>query len=123
MDDRRSFTRIFFSIPAQLNKKNQCWDVNLVDLSLKGALVTLPESDRLPNFEDKKNYQLMFELPNSDVVLEMQVDIAYLRNNQIGLVCTQIDIDSAAHLKRLVELNMGDEALLSRELEHLSSEH
>ena len=32
-------------------------------------------------------------------------------------------IDSATHLKRMIELNVGDEELLHRELEQLLSEH
>ena len=34
----------------------------------------------------------------------------------IGFVCRHIDVDSISHLRRLVELNLGDEALLEREL-------
>ncbi|OZT82227.1 pilus assembly protein PilZ, partial [Vibrio sp. 03_296] len=38
----------------------------------------------------------------------------------IRLKITHIDIDSISHLKRLVELNVGDDTLLHREIEHLS---
>ena len=31
-----------------------------------------------------------------------------------------LDIDSISHLKRLVELNVGDDELLYREIEHLT---
>ena len=34
----------------------------------------------------------------------------------VGMVCRHIDVDSISHLRRLVELNLGDEALLEREL-------
>lgn len=130
MDERRHFTRIFFAIPAQLSNKHHSWDVNLIDLSLKGALVSLPENSDGETTADSQqaireqlsenlNYELIFELPNSDVTIEMQVSIAHLAKTHIGLECQQIDIDSAAHLKRLLQLNMADEALLSRELENL----
>lgn len=127
MDERRHFTRIFFAIPAQLSNKHHCFDVNLIDLSLKGALVSLPENSAEDGSQaqvrDQLNknlsYELIFELPNSDVTIEMQVTIAHLAQTYIGLECKQIDIDSAAHLKRLLQLNMADEALLSRELENL----
>jgi hypothetical protein len=33
-----------------------------------------------------------------------------------------MEIDSITHLRRLVELNLGDEALLERELEQLLSD-
>lgn len=42
----------------------------------------------------------------------------YLRMN-----IHHIDIDSASHLKRLVELNVGTDELLHRELEHLTDLH
>ncbi|EWH12186.1 hypothetical protein DS2_00645 [Catenovulum agarivorans DS-2] len=122
MDERRHFTRIFFAIPAQLSNKQNCWDVNLIDLSLKGALVSLPENNQQANLQsqsEQTNFELIFELPNSDVTIEMQVTIAHIAQSYIGLECKQIDIDSAAHLKRLLQLNMADETLLSRELENL----
>jgi len=34
----------------------------------------------------------------------------------LGLSCREIDLDSITHLRRLVALNLGDEALLDREL-------
>ena len=36
-----------------------------------------------------------------------------------GLHCLAIDIDSVTHLRRLVELNLGDPALLEREVSAL----
>ena len=38
---------------------------------------------------------------------------------KIGLQCESIDLDSITHLRRLVELNAGDPALLDRELSSL----
>ena len=49
----------------------------------------------------------------------MSSSVAHIDNGQIGFKCTQLDIDSLAHLKRLVLLNQGDEALLHRELSAL----
>ena len=50
----------------------------------------------------------------------MKVHKAHERNNCIGLTCDSIDIDSATHLKRLIELNVGSAELLNRNLEHLA---
>ncbi len=36
------------------------------------------------------------------------------------MAISHIDIESIAHLRRLVELNVGDDSLLHRDLEHLS---
>jgi hypothetical protein len=52
----------------------------------------------------------------------MEGSIAHLEGTQVGLRCDSIDIDSLTHLRRLVELNVGDEAILQRELSALTAE-
>jgi len=42
-------------------------------------------------------------------------------NNTVGIRCESIDLDSISHLRRLVELNLGDPELLNRELSALVS--
>lgn len=48
--------------------------------------------------------------------------MAHCNGEQAGLLCLTIDIDSVTHLRRLVELNLGDTDLLERELSHLIAE-
>ena len=49
----------------------------------------------------------------------MNVKVAHVEGRYAGLVCEGIDIDSVTHLRRLVELNLGDPDLLDRELSSL----
>jgi hypothetical protein len=49
----------------------------------------------------------------------MQGVITHVEGLYIGLACRNIDLDSVTHLRRLVELNLGDVALLERELSAL----
>lgn len=42
MHERRQFLRVLFDRPAYLNHGEQSWSCQLLDLSLQGALVTLP---------------------------------------------------------------------------------
>jgi hypothetical protein len=44
------------------------------------------------------------------------------RDDLLGFVCRHIDLESISHLRRLVELNLGDESLLERELAALGEE-
>ncbi|WP_220718864.1 PilZ domain-containing protein [Agarivorans litoreus] len=118
MHERRQFLRVLFDRPAYLNHGEQSWSCQLLDLSLQGALVTLP------NDWDEELTQLTLTFSLSDVAVEelsitMDVEVKHTRNQQIGLRCLHIDIESASHLKRLIELNLGDDDLLHRELEHL----
>ena len=54
--------------------------------------------------------------------LQMEVVLTRTRNELLGFVCRHIDLDSISHLLRLVELNLGDESLLERELAALGEE-
>ncbi|ADV87510.1 hypothetical protein VVMO6_02488 [Vibrio vulnificus MO6-24/O] len=61
-----------------------------------------------------------FTLSDSDIDISLEADVVGFDQQTIRLKITHIDIDSISHLKRLVELNVGDDALLHREIEHLS---
>ena len=116
MDNRR-FSRVLFSGPVQLKNTSALYTGQLKDLSLKGALLQL---DTEAGLELGQTFQLIFQLNESAVDLFMDVTIAHLQGNTIGVRCNKIDIDSASHLRRLLELNLGDADLLSRELTELS---
>ena len=116
MTDNRRFIRIVFSTPATLSSGNHIWTSELIDLSLKGALMLKPKGWRA---ETGDQFSLKFMLPGSDIDIRMQVHKAHERDNCIGFSCDSIDIDSATHLKRLIELNVGSAELLYRDLEHL----
>ncbi|GAA6203450.1 PilZ domain-containing protein [Thalassotalea sp. SU-HH00458] len=119
MENRRQFTRILFSIDAQLEVEEQTYTVNIHDISLNGALVTAPK-----NAEKIKNKLglLTFQLADSEMQVAMHVAIVHVKQDEIGLQCNAIDIDSVTHLRRLVELNLGDDSQLNKELSQLSSQ-
>ena len=52
--------------------------------------------------------------------VKMHVAIVYQKAEETGLRCNAIDIDSITQIRRLVELNLGDETQLNRELSQLS---
>ncbi|WP_432454443.1 MULTISPECIES: PilZ domain-containing protein [unclassified Agarivorans] len=118
MHERRQFLRVLFDRPASLNHGEQFWSCKLLDLSLRGALVTLPQD------WDEQLSQLTLSFNLTDMAVEeltitMDVEVKHLRDKQLGLRCLHLDLESASHLKRLIELNLGDDELLHRELEHL----
>lgn len=119
MSERRKFSRVVYQASASLEAGEQHWPTQLLDLSLKGALVTTPTSW---NGAAGDEYVLNFTLGESNIELSMEVTLCHLQADHLGLKTTSIDIESATHLKRLVELNMGDDELLHRELEQLVSQ-
>lgn len=87
----------------------------MLDLSLKGALVELPEHFAAALAQE---FDLFLGLSDDDSIV-MHVEIAYRADRRAGLRCTRIDLDSITHLRRLVELNSGDPGALERELAEL----
>jgi len=117
MENRRQFTRILFSIDAQLEVDEQCYQVNIHDISLSGALISAPKDS--PVLKGKLG-TLNFNLVGSDEEVAMHIAVVHEDPEEIGLQCNAIDIDSVTHLRRLVELNLGDESQLHKELSQLT---
>jgi hypothetical protein len=122
--NRRRFARIHFSTPGclafRVGEEEQECAVEILDLSLKGALIR-----RAPLVADLRigmrgALEVGLGDASHDPDIYMSIEVAHVREEEIGLRCTEIDIDSITQLRRLVELNLGDEALLSRELENLT---
>lgn len=110
--DRRRFRRIAFDAKTELRQNGREWPVQLVDLSLKGLLVQRPE-------DWKGNKALPFDVDirlDPKTPIKMQVRLTHEDNGQLGFVCQHIDLDSISHLRKLIELNLGDEEELHREL-------
>ena len=117
MKERRHFTRILFSTQVQLFSKDLVWTASLIDLSFKGALITKPDNWLAGQATELK---MTFQLPQSDITIVMDTQVVHEEAEQLGLKCLQIDIESVTHLKRLIELNLGNDSLLHREFEHLA---
>lgn len=110
--DRRRFRRIAFDAKSELRQNGREWPVQLVDLSLKGLLVQRPE-------DWKGNKALPFDVDirlDAKAHIRMQVRLTHEDHGQLGFVCQHIDLDSISYLRRFVELNLGDEEELHREL-------
>ena len=114
--ERRRFQRVLFDAAAQLITAREIRDTAVVDLSLKGVLVRRPAGWRvLPD----EGVLVEIQLGQPDSRIRMHAAVAHIEPDQIGLHCRHIDVESAAHLRRVVELNLGDYALLARDLSML----
>lgn len=120
MEDKRLFTRIQFDADAHLQSADQGWDTHVIDISLHGALVATPEAcDLVPG----RAVTLILTLSDQQTRICMQGHVRYSHEGRLGIECEQLDVDSASHLRRLVELNMGDQKLLEREFDALCKIH
>ncbi len=115
--ERRQFQRLHFDTHAQLVCAGHAHTVQLLDISLQGALVHTPEPTHLPK---EAPCQLIITL-GEGCHIAMAVEVAHVQADQLGLRCRSIDLDSITHLRRLLELQLGDPALLERDLSQLCS--
>lgn len=111
--NRRRFSRIPFDAQARLQQDNWQAQAQLIDISLRGMLITQP--DNWAQVNANTVLQVTVELSALDHI-HMEVRQAFARDGVVGLACSHIDLDSMSHLKRLITLNLGDEALAEREL-------
>ncbi len=117
--ERRKFSRILFDAHVELAQGDCHWRASLLDISLKGLLI----QQQLPA-EVKKDLPILVKILLSDQTsIAMTVSVAHQHHNQTGLMCTTIDIDSVSHLRRLIELNLGDATAAERELNELMSDY
>lgn len=114
-DERRLHSRIAFHSPAKLVFPDRTIDVVVLDLSLKGALIHLPSDTSLEHYSVCMLHVYLNEAEINDNI-SMEARVAHCIGDRAGLLCLTIDIDSVTHLRRLVELNLGDPKLLEREL-------
>jgi hypothetical protein len=114
-NERRRFQRIAFDASTEIAQGDQRWTVELHDLSLKGLLIKRPENW---NGDASQAFEADVRL-SPDVHVRMEVTLARDAGGLLGFECRHIDLDSVSHLRRLVELNLGDEDLLERELTSL----
>lgn len=112
-ETRRLFSRIEFDADVVLNTFPGQHPCRLVDISLKGALVErlLPWHARLGD-----PCSLVVHLSKNGPAIHMAGEIAHVEQGRLGMHCRDIDLESVTNLRRLVELNLGDEAALQREI-------
>lgn len=114
--NRRKFSRVSFRAKASLFLPDGEYVVDVLDLSLKGALIH-PNTNMFVTVGT--NCTLKIHLDSFGTSIRMDATVVHHMANYYGLACRDIDLDSVTHLRRLVELNLGDEALADREFSRL----
>lgn len=114
--NRRRFLRISFHTIAFLEDSSGQREGNLRDISLKGALFELAKPW---NGTVGEACRVIVPLRESEEAIVMEGIVAHVEGDRLGISCRWIDLDSITNLRRLVELNLGDEAQLQRELSAL----
>lgn len=85
---------------------------------MKGVLVQLATPTTL-----QAGQRCTFDLTLSDneTHIAMSVRVAHVNGDRAGFHWERIDAESLTHLRRLLELNLGDADLVERDLSQLGS--
>jgi len=112
-DEKRRYSRLPFFSQSVIQVGEKRFITHLVDVSIKGALVEHPPGW---NASPHDKGTLIIALQDSSIEITMAIEVAHAEPDTIGLRCLSIDVDSITHLRRLLELNLGDPNLVEREL-------
>ena len=114
--EKRHFTRADFTTGGTIRRGTRQIPCVLVDLSLKGALVTVEDPDLV---ELNKLFEITIPLPGSDIAIKTSSECVHKESNYLGFRFHSIDAESMTHLRRLLELNTGWVDEISSELSFL----
>ncbi len=114
MDDKRYFSRINFTAKSQIDIDDKVYSGELLDLSLRGALLKFEEQ-----ISAKMNDRctLTINLHSSDIKLIFDAELVHIRENNLGFKFIREDVGTMTHLRNLLSLNVGDYDKITNELD------
>lgn len=117
-EHRRHFARIPFNTSATIinTRTGHKTMAELIDISFKGVLIRKPDDWQGINGE---HFTVHLQLAGDEIQINLAVIEVHSEDDHIGFKTEHMDLDTATHLRRLVELNLGDESLLEREFAEL----
>lgn len=113
--ERRRYTRINFDCDAAISQGDRRYTVHIIDVSLNGVLVEPPQHYQL-DADQPINVEITL---SGDISIVMIASLAHSGDKVLGFHCESIDMESMAHLRRLIELNMEDPHASERVLDEL----
>ncbi|WP_111655670.1 PilZ domain-containing protein [Isoalcanivorax indicus] len=104
--EKRRYTRTPFDGEAHLAIDGNLFSIEVMDLSLRGALVNEPAGYPLPV---GAHCTLKLLLEDSDIHIPLECTVVRSSRNLAGLSFERIDVEAMQHLRRLLALHLGDD--------------
>ena len=129
-NDQRHFRRLSLKLPAILRWRGHQCDVKIADISLKGVMIQLTDQpNQCPDYsvlseEILRSGRPQVELtllsdPERIELLKLELELVHQNDGSFGGEWVNIDVDSLAHLRNVLDYNLGDDSLIERELSEL----
>ncbi len=115
MTEQRQYQRIGFRTEASIMTSEATYSCHLIDLALQGALFQC-EMDTPLSVGQKA--RLHIYLPDSEISLNFTAEMIHKHDKFCGFLFLTEDVDTLVHLRRLLELNIGDAEKIDHEFAH-----
>ncbi len=112
----RHFSRVSFAEKSIVEVDGSSFEVNLLNISLKGALVQFGEGFAC---RPGDSWNLSFHLGNSDIIMEFRAVVVHTSGNQAGVKFVETDLNTMMHLRNLMEARTMDPEKVRSELDFL----
>jgi hypothetical protein len=113
---KRRFSRISFAEKSIVEFGGSFFEVDLLNISLKGALVQFGEGIECRQGD---TWKLSFHLGNSDINMEFKAVVAHTGGNLAGVKFVETDLNTMIHLRNLMEARTMDPEKVRSELNFL----
>ncbi len=115
MTEHRQYRRIDFHSEADIHINNRVQRCELVDLALQGALFRCEHA--LPISLGEQAGLSIF-LPETALQMKFVGELIHQQGDFYGFLFISEDAESMGHLRRLLELNFGDDQQAEGEFSH-----
>jgi len=112
--EKRYFTRINYDARVIIKCANSSVDGQLIDISLNGALAHSPNTCDLNIGDD---CEVTIDMGCKHDPIQYDATVRHIKDKLVGLQCKKITPESAAALQQIIELYLGDDELMHRELD------
>lgn len=113
--ERRKFSRVVLDWPVEIHHQDKSWPALLVDLSFRGVLLNCENM----SLDQDAKVHLHIHIPQSLLDLDLVAHVVRSCGPIYALRLDAMGIDSMSEVRRVIELNLGDDSLLQREMEQL----
>jgi c-di-GMP-binding flagellar brake protein YcgR len=114
--EKRRFSRVGLAEKSIIEHDGRSFEVSLVDISLKGALVRFGNAVSC-SLGDRLN--LSFLLGGSDIPMQFSTEVVHVHDNMVGVKFIETGLDTMIHLRGLMEARTLDPDKVQSELAFL----
>ncbi|WP_372882989.1 PilZ domain-containing protein [Psychromonas sp.] len=116
MIEKREFPRVqhggFCILAREESTEIETWQCSIINISAHGALIECP--DNWPGAKND-NVRMTLTLDGDKIDIKMSGIIAHQHPGVLGVEFITLNLDSLAHLEKIIALNIAKETLLDKQ--------